>query len=622
MMDTSGIRKNLQGLSVRAAQLQGMLAADQAQFESIHNDVALAKGRNDLADEVGRVFDALQLRANQRSVGGFEQLLSAVLNDVLPEEGQVRLLTQYKNNSTYLDIALEKNGGLEDIVDGNGGAVTNVVCAGLRFAALSRTGNRRLMVLDEPDCWLKPERVPAFVNVIAQVSRDMQAQSFFITHHDPAMLEGRVNLVRFFADDTGKVHAQALAPLAQNWNDSLEPGVRAIELINVRRHEHTVVPCFPGATAFIGDNNLGKSTAISTAFKAVAYGESDDSLIRHGTTEAKIVMHLEGNQRLEWSRALKRSPAVIYSLYKDDELIAEGRPKTRNQAPEWVTDVLNICRVDDLDLQVGNQKSPVFLLNDSAPRRAQILSVGRESSHLKTYMKSYEEVKASDRETIKLGELGLARLKAKLRYLEKAAPLPETLEQLTQKGEAILSELEKREKLQGLEARIEQSTLALSGFELELKALNRIPEIPVLRDVNKLGEVTHRIESGTPFLAYPELARLPDAPVLQDVSAVLAMGKRLAEIQGILKSAPDSLAQVPEVPPLSDVLKLERIIELIAERSKAEKMAVELEVSTNLEFATAASELTKIQTDLGGVCPLCDNAFNSEFESNLHAHAH
>src|SRR5690606_17040382 len=204
-----------------------------------------------------------------------------ILNDVLPEEGVIRLLTQYKSNATWLDIALEKNGNLEDVVDGNGGAVTNVISAGLRFAALTRTPNRRLMVLDEPDCWLMENRVSAFARVISQVSAQTQTQTFFITHKNPAYFEGHVNLVQFYADDEGKVKASALAPVVQEWTDDETPGIRALELIDFRRHEHTLVPCYPGATAYIGPNNLGKSTAIVSSFKAVAYGESNDTMIRH-----------------------------------------------------------------------------------------------------------------------------------------------------------------------------------------------------------------------------------------------------------------------------------------------------------------------------------------------------
>lgn len=656
-MEAVSLRKRVQTLELQAARLQGMLSADTEQHDKITSEVALAKGRTALSEEISRIFDAMQQRAHQRSVGAFENLLSAVLNDVLPDEGKVRLLTQYKSNSTYLDIVLEKRGGLEDIVDGNGGAVTNVICAGLRFAALSRTQNRRLMVLDEPDCWLKPERVPYFVNVISQVSQDMGAQTFFITHHDTSYFEGKVNLVRFFADENDKVVAQALAPLANDWVSADQQGIRAIELINVRRHEHTIVPCFPGATAFIGDNNLGKSTAIGTAIKAMGYGESDDSMIRHGCTEATIIFHLEDNQKLEWTRNTKRSPSVLYRLFRDGELVCEGRPPGRNQAPDWVVNLLRIARVDDLDLQVGNQKSPVFLLNDPAPKRAQILSVGRESGHLKTFMKQYEELRSKDRETIKAGELVLARLKAKLRYLQPVPMQVAALESLAARGESLLLELEQRETLAKLESRVSVSQAAVKLLELELQALQQVPTVPEMTELSKLSALADRVSVGQGAVnaleqellalrqvpALPEMADLstlsaltdriaagqqasaikslpviPEVPSLADIASVLALGVKLGQLTQLLNKLPQQLLSIPGQPTLQEQPELGWAIQNLTRIGQAVGLATAETAASRAEAEAAQNELHRIQEELGGECPLCGNYFDEHTHGAHH----
>ncbi len=618
-MDSLNLRQRLHQLSVRAAQLEGARKADTSRNEQLLRDVGLAKGRNGLGEEISRIFDALQKRSHERSVGAFERLLSAILNDVLPDEGLVRLIPQFKSNTTWLDIALEKNGALEDVVDGNGGAVTNVVCAGLRFAALSRTDNRRLMILDEPDCWLKPERVPAFVRVVSQVAAQTGTQTFFITHHDPSLFEGNVNLVRFTADENGKVHAQALNPLVAQWEDDAQPGVRAIELVNLRRHEHTFIPCFPGATAFIGDNNLGKSTAVVTSFKALAYGESDDTLIRHGCDEARITFYLENNRRIEWSRSRKRSPAVLYQLWNGDTMEAEGRPKSRNQAPEWVTDVLGVARVDDLDIQVGNQKSPVFLLNDSAPRRAQILSVGRESGHLKTLMKKYDEVKTSDREIVKQGELDLARLKVRLGYLAKIVGVPQQLEDLATQSESLLSHLEQRERLEKALAKIEASQQALTRLEAEGKVLLALPEMPVLVEETGVAKAADRIERLSRVMRVPELPVLPAAPELQELASVLTLGQRLSQSQKVLKVCAAIPAEVPAMPELAEMDKLAASTQRLFTQGQGVRTAEQELVKVNTEHEAVHRELEKLKEELGGECPLCGAAFPEEgVEHHVH----
>ena len=618
-MDSLNLRQRLYQLNVRAAQLEGARKSDCARNDQLHEEVGLSKGRLALGEEIARVFEALQQRSHERSVGAFQRLLTAILNDVLPEEGTVRLLPQFKSNATWLDIALEKNGNLEDVAEGNGGAVTNVVCAGLRFAALSRTANRRLMILDEPDCWLKPDRVPAFVRVVAQVAEQTDTQTFFITHHDPAIFEGHVNVVRLSSDESGTVSAQALTPLVSQWKDDSQPGIRAIELINVRRHEHTLLPCFPGATAYIGDNNLGKSTAVVTSVKAVAYGESDDTLIRHGCNEARIIFYLENDRRIEWSRALKRSPAVVYKLFKGDVLEAEGRPKSRNQAPEWVTEVLGISRVDDLDIQVGNQKSPVFLLNDSAPRRAQILSVGRESGHLKSLMKKYTEMKSADQETVKQGELALARLKVRLGYLSKVEPLPAQLEALLSKSEQMLKQMETCEKLGLLVARIEAGQAALQKLVAEERILHDLPVLPELADEAIVAKYLQTLSKLARFSTLPEIPAFPEVPVLSELSQVQALGQRIGQAQKVLNACCDLPPEIPALPELAAVEAIQSSTQKILAQSQSLKVAEQDLILVSRELDDVHEKLETLKEELGGECPLCGAAFPQQgVEHHVH----
>lgn len=658
-VDSQQLRQRLHKLSVRSAQLQGIRIADAERRDVLTGEVSSAKARLNLGEEIGRIFDALHQCAHERSVGAFERLLTAILQDVLPEEGSVRLLPQFKRNGTWLDIMLEKGGELEDVVDGNGGAVTNVVCAGLRFAALSRTRNRRLMVLDEPDCWLKPERVPAFVRVVAQVSAQTKTQTFFITHHDPAFFEGNVNLVRFYADETGKVHAQGLAPQLTQWESDDEPGLRSIELINLRRHEHTVIPCYPGPTAFIGDNNLGKSTAIVTSFKALAYGESDASMIRHGCTEAKIIFHLEKGRRIEWSLSTKRSPSILYQLFEagSSDPVMEGRPKVRNQAPEWVTDVLGIQRVDDLDIQVGNQKSPVFLLNDSGPKRAQILSIGREASHLKTLMKRYEGVKSSDRETVKHGEAQLSKLNYRLARLEALDSADEILAELLIESEDMFSALEKRERLHECLQKVERMLASVAVLQLESAAMAVLPDTPTLYEVDKLDTLAKQIDKSTRRLHIADVPSLPDEPKLAEVATLCALATQietsarrvqvstipalpetpaLMEIAGIAQAG-QSISRltksvgvleglprvVPAAPDLAELEALKELMAKVVEKAKVVDEGQRELAQVHADFTKAHEKMEALKEEMGGVCPLCNAPFPMTTpEIAAHAHIH
>ena len=613
-MQVHELRNRVQAALLRVAKLQGVKSSDEDLQAATARDVALAKGRNNLGPEMARLFEALQSLQNERSVGAYQTLLTAILDDVLPGEGAVRLMTAYKNNATSLDILLEKKGGLEDVLEGNGGAVTNVISTGLRYAALSRTKNRRVVVLDELDCWIKQERVASFVNVIAAVSRGMVAQTFFITHHDIPNFEGKMNIVRFAADEQGVTYAERLEPAVSNWEDDSQPGIRGIELVNFRRHERIFVPGYPGATAYVGDNNLGKSTAITTALRVVAYGESDDSMLRHGCTEAKITIHLEEKQRLEWSRDSNRSPAVMYRLYRGEELVKEGRQPSRNQAPDWVAELLKITRVDDLDLHVGKQKIPVFLLGESGPKRATILSTGKESGYLKALMKEYEEIRVSDRETERSGEMVLARLKEKLRYLGAVDGLDVQMQTLLSNSEAIFTRVEYRDKLEQLLSNLNALGQSVQHYERIFDLLSTAPAMPQLPDHKVLESCIAVIDSTqlSSKLVLPE--QLPQLPSLQDHSLLARIGLQISRLTTAATIAPEALPELPMMPSLALSPDLELLIQRLTQVQSAVTNDEQLAVAEQINFETAQTKLQELQTEMGS-CPLCGNAFE-------HSHVH
>lgn len=608
-------------LEMRLAQLQGALLADRANLEQETKLVALAKGRGELEKEVGAVFEALQARSNERSVGAFEAVLSALLEDVMPGEGQVRFLTQYKSNDTYLDVMLQKPEGLEDIEEGNGGAVNNVVSAGLRYAALFRSKNRRLVVLDEPHCWVEPARIPYFLEVIAQTSRDMGAQTLVLTHQPVNELLNTMTVVRIARTDDGLITAKPVGPVHADWTSDEEVGLRSIELINVRAHAHTVIPCYPGPTAYIGRNNLGKSTAINTALKVVAYNSSTDSIFRHGTTEAKIILRLEKNLRIEWSRNANRSPTVIYKLFQGDSDVPlkEGPPRSRTRAPEWVTEVLGIDKVDELDLQLCNQKTPVFLLNETAPKRASILAVGRESAHLKTLMKRYQELKQHDKEVVKNGEARIARLSAKIRHLERVEALAPKFASFKEKLATFQASFRECEALKEAIERIERLSRSVQKLGLEVSLLESAPAIPELTDTTSLMNAIQRLERGQRFQKIVVPADPAPIPELVDTQRLLELGIKMARLNKVntwLAALPKCVEEIPTLP---DTQRLFERISTIESKS-AEVSRLTLELKQTEEALRQSEELLEAAfAQSGGRCPLCDAPHTAtNVESSCH----
>jgi hypothetical protein len=620
-LTTDNVKDKVSSLAARVLRAEGALATLAQRKTELTTSIAQAKARQALQEEMQHVFQLLQERAHERSVGAFERLLSAILNDVLPDEGHIRLGLSIKNNTPALDVLLQKGEKLEDVYDGNGGGVTNIVCAGLRFAALSRTKNRRFMVLDEPDGWLGLDQVSPFVKVLSDVSTATSTQTVFISHRPPEYFDGLVNLVELRRQPDGSPAAVLRQPAVTKWTSDEEPGIRAIELINVRRHRHTVLPLLPGATALIGDVNLGKSTAVIAAMKAVCYGESSDSLIMHDADEARIVLHLEKGKRLLWSRKPGRSPVVVYELYEGAaaEPSVKGRPGKRNEAPDWVQELMGITRVDDLDIQLGNQKRPVFLLDDTASRRAQILSVGRESSHLPALMKEWDAVKAEDREMVRAGEAELMRVGYRLQAETSFTPTKKVIEEFAVRFSKVEELLRRAELLDGIVKVMAEvdARLQVLGDAAQLPALPKLPELPDSAELKRLVDELSRISLRAE--AFGEIAKVPAVPTLPDSSELLALGqalKRATEALRALDAVPDKLPSAPALPESAELATL--LTALSQQSGVVQKLDNDLTVSKR-ELDALAAEKAQLIEESGGLCPLCGHEMD---ESALEGHSH
>ncbi|ROR03346.1 ATP-binding cassette domain-containing protein [Desulfosoma caldarium] len=160
----------------------------------------LEKQRQDVTRHLKELeaFLALQPAAAQR----LEQLATAYFGDILQEVennltfalqdilGQnLRVVTSrdVKYGKVHIQFGIERDGRPEDILRGQGGSVCNVLSVGLRFIALSQLddkAHRRFLVLDEQDCWLRPDLVPRLMAIVHTIAHKLQFQVLVISHHN------------------------------------------------------------------------------------------------------------------------------------------------------------------------------------------------------------------------------------------------------------------------------------------------------------------------------------------------------------------------------------------------------------------------------------------------------
>lgn len=433
-------KERLDNISKRRAALLGKKAAIMAERDKTLKQTKQSQERIELGDVVREVLERLQKKEQERAVGAYEELLGALLSDVLPGERNVVMDLHTERGGPALDVYIQKgqNAPLEDWL-GTGGSVTNLLSTGLRLVALLRSGQRRFLILDESDCWLKPELIPKYASIVKQMAIELDIQILMISHHDESLFSAHIPH-RLKLEKSGSVLTSSWSPSSQipTWIDG-ERGIRSLTLKNFQAHQNTVIPLSSKVTLLQGDNDIGKSSIVN-AIRAVFDGDVNDTAIKHYAPSAKVMIDFGPDNLLIWERWRKGKVKTNYQLINPEN----GETIHHNdgtKVPEWVKDGLKIGKVDGLDIQIGQQKDPVFLLNQPPSFRARALAIGQESSYINN-MLGHDKQEVNDaRAQFKEGERNLERLRRHLIVFDKmdALKIDGGLKESIENG-ALLSE--------------------------------------------------------------------------------------------------------------------------------------------------------------------------------------
>lgn len=379
-----------------------------------------AQDRIQAGDFVKEILGRLQQREHERAVGAYEQLLGAFLSDVLPGERQIVLDLHTDRSAPALDVYIKKgeNMPLEDAWLGTGGSVTNLLSTGLRLVALLRSGQRRFLVLDESDCWIEPALIPKYATVVAQMSHELGVQILMISHHEESLFEGYIPHRLALQKLKSGMLTSEWTPTSDIpvWNDD-QLGLRSIGLKDFQSHQNTIIPLSPNVTLLRGKNDIGKS-AVVNALRAVFDGDANDTLIKHHAAFAQVTLDFGPEHLLTWQRFKKGKVKTSYKLLNVDS--GETLHATDGtKVPDWLTDHLKVGKVEGLDIQIGQQQDPVFLLNQPASTRAKALSIGQESGHVNAMMLLDRAEFQDAKSTLKTCEKELEQARRKLSVLSR-----------------------------------------------------------------------------------------------------------------------------------------------------------------------------------------------------------
>ncbi|GEO17866.1 AAA family ATPase [Microvirga aerophila] len=599
-MAVEGMEHHLARVEASAARAEGRRDAVEARISQLTREVELAKGRLAVKDEVETFIEAVHGSASRRNLAAFETLLTALVQEVLPGEKPVALDLSTERGLASLDICVARpDGSLEDVLEDNGGALTNVIGMALRLIAVVKADVARFLALDEADCWIAPDRVASFYRVLEDGAARLGVQCLAVSHHDLSQFSGQFHIARIVGEPLSGVDVQS-ADCSAAW-DEAKPGLRYIRLVNVQAYKDATLHLGPGVNALIGPNNRGKSTFIR-ALRAVFYGEARDSLVRAGAKSARVEIGVAGNRTLRFLRQPRRTPVNIWSLHEADGSIVEEqgmRYETGGRTvPDWVADLFQIRKVEELDVHIAHQKFPVFLLGETASRRSAVLSIGQEASYIRDMLVIHRERCVRDSALVRNGERELISLTEMLDGLKELEPLKQRLASTRRQMAEIKSVSAHLQNLQVRAASLVELRKKLAGAQARAEITSTLPAS------ERLITLTSNLER----------ARERDR-----------VGRQVLELAGALSRAKARLASLkalPEaVPALENTSSGQNILGRLEEFRKAAAIAQDRLARIDEGIKSVQADMARLIEDTGGLCPTCGSPVSADNLLDHHAHS-
>lgn len=349
--------------------------------------------------------------------------------------------------------------------------------------------------------------------------------------------------------------------------------IKSIALENFMSHQATWIELAPGVTVITGPNNVGKS-ALVEAVRSLVHNPSQKYSIRHGAKQAVVRIELDSGEIIEWVRTDK---TAYYRLFRprvnsEEEICdPEEYRKIGLTVPEDIQTLLRLGRVEtesgDIDIHIGNQRAPIFLLDSPGSHAASFFAASTEAEYLLRmrqalksrvdYAKTSSRVLASECQAIE---------KALCRY-QPLEGLEPDLAQAEQTYELICLYQKSIPELSGFIGNLKDKERTLNQQQQNAAILERLGLPPELQEIAGLETLLlhwHQIANNAKVAAARSQALDPlsSHPLLEETAFFAHLTARLEETEKLLKQRQQEqgilveLVEPSDVTPVSDLKNL------------------------------------------------------------------
>ncbi len=380
--------------------------------------------------------------------------------------------------------------------------------------------------------------------------------------------------------------------------------IRRIELINFMSHDRTVIEPADGLTVLVGPNNCGKS-AIVNALMILCQNTNSTYVTRHNEKSCSVSVTTEEGDVIEWRRT-NDSPKYTINGKLFDRLV-------RGELPDELHQVLRLPRVGgesgkQFDIHFGEQKSPVFLLNEPGTRAAQFFAASSDAAKLVEIQRRHKQSGVDAQTESKQLAIRSAVLRDELATLNATDSLQAKVADLEQQAKAID---EGKAAMFRLGQGIGQLENALSVLEQRVRATaacSLLTAPPTFMDLKELTAgmaalVSLRALVAAHMARTDALAPLTVPPIMDDerrLSSAISAAQASRDRQRICAAQCDALASLMPPPELPEISQLaEAAVDLASLRARRHALEGMAAVLAALSPVPPLSDTSELERSLG-----------------------
>nr|WP_279343272.1 AAA family ATPase [Fundidesulfovibrio terrae] len=385
-------------------------------------------------------------------------------------------------------------------------------------------------------------------------------------------------------------------------------------LTNFMAHASTILELAPGLNVLCGPNNTGKS-AVVEALRCLANNPSPRHYIRHGASEARVEALLDDGWRVAWVR---RKAHALYEVYAPGQDEPQVFAKLgRSMVPPEVAKLVKLAPVgfdkgDEVDVHLGDQRHPIFLLDKPGSLMADFLASSTESAHLMAMQDALrEKTRRMKTEQRKLEEAA-ERARSGLDRLSALPGVSLSLERLREDGRvlqdraarmpAVQADVERMERLTGEARTLRSRTSLLGGLAKPPSPAPAADLAATLAAVDALRSRSASIRATLARLA--PLAAPGGLRLCAPLADACAQAGSLRALKARASGRLAALAGLSPPPGLPDPAPLAGLVEsmdvLAGRIAKGRAWLVERETALSALSERIAARLAEV-----GECPLC-----------------